>query len=336
MTEKKILILTEANEKVASGHLFESIVLYNELYTNKISAYMMINSDMQPGLKSRITSEYYEYSNDQVADDLIEFVENKKIDTIVFNLREIKNCFIEKIKNYFKKSVYIIIIDEFGHRRLDADIIINPMIDSFYWNYETDGKVYCGAKYLILPQKLKYYHGRKKEIRNSIETITVSMGGIDIPGSTIKLAKWLYGLFHEARINLVLGGGFPYIKELKKIVCNMKHVFLYQNIAYLYDLFMESDIAICAGGNTLHEVAALGVPTLVIPSMPHEERNGKAFEMSGFSICCESADRITRKEFDESILRLSDIQIRKKMSAQGKLISDGKGAERVYKILANQ
>ena len=44
------------------------------------------------------------------------------------------------------KTISIICIDEFGHRNLQADIIVNPMIDSYYWNYgESDARLFCGA-----------------------------------------------------------------------------------------------------------------------------------------------------------------------------------------------
>ena len=42
----KILIITEANEKVASGHLMESIALYKKLVANNIEALILRNHDI--------------------------------------------------------------------------------------------------------------------------------------------------------------------------------------------------------------------------------------------------------------------------------------------------
>ena len=336
--EKKVLIVTEANVKVASGHLFECIALYNELNRNGIAAYLMINADMLPGLKTCVHDSYYEYTTNiqQETECLTRLIEEKRINIVVFNLREITNVFLQEINSKLENSVTTIIIDEFGRRKLEADIIINPMIDNYYWNYETGGKVYCGARYLMLPQNLAQYHEKEKLIREKIEIVTISMGGVDAKGTTIKLAKWLNELLDGVRINIVLGGGFMYMDELKETIQDMKNVFVYQNITYLYDLFMESDIAICAGGNTLHELAAIGLPALVIPSMLHEVRNGKAFEQQGFAICCEDAEYITKNLIQESISRLYDDRVRKKMRNCGKKISDGRGTERIYRILLSE
>ncbi|WWR16283.1 glycosyltransferase [Lachnospiraceae bacterium JLR.KK008] len=336
--KKNILIVTEANARVASGHLLECISCYHELRANGVAAELMINADMPSGLKARMPDTYYEYETDiqREAVRLVEVVREKNIDLILFNLREIANSFLQEIRRALEDTVTVIVIDEFGRRKLEADIIINPMIDSYYWEYDTAGKVYCGAQYLILPENLKSYHEKEKEIRDKVETITVSMGGVDAPGTTVKLAKWLGELSDEIQINLVLGGGFAYTEQLNQTVNGKRNIMVCQNISYLYDLFMQSDIAICAGGNTLHELAALGVPALVIPSMPHEQRNGQAFERQGFSLCCEEARQITKETLTAHLRQLSDSSVRRDMQECGKRIADGRGDERVCRILLKE
>lgn len=335
MTEPKILVVTEANEKVASGHLMECIECCREFCLHSIKTYLMVNRDMPSGLKERISMPYDTYSSNiqEEADALIDFVRKNRIGIVVFNLREIQNRFLQKIRKEIADISSIVCIDEFGHRSLDADVIINPMIDEYYWKYETNGTLYGGAEYLILPRNLKKYHEKEKSIREEIETITVSMGGVDAKGTTLKLAVWLEELFSDVRLNLVMGGGFAYQEQLLELVKGKKNIRIYQNITFLYDLFMESDLAVCAGGNTLHELAALGVPALVTPGMPHEMRNGKAFERMGFSICGEDAEHVTKDSFTADMKRLSDYRLRVEMSGNGKKIADGRGVDRVFQII---
>lgn len=338
MTESKILFVTEANEKVASGHLFECIECCREFCRQNIKVCLMVNRDMPLGLKQRISMSYDTYNSNiqEEADVLIDFVRRNRIRIVIFNLRKIENYFLQKIRKELADTALIVCIDEFGHRSLNADIIINPMIDEYYWKYDTDGELYGGAEYLVLPQKVKEYHKKEKVIRKKIETITVSMGGVDAKGTTLKLAVWLGELFDDIRLNLVIGGGFMYQDKLMELVKGKKNIKIYQNITFLYDLFMESDIAVCAGGNTLHELAALGVPTLVVPGMPHESRNGKAFERLGFSICCEEADYVTKGSVAADMKRLSDYHLRVEMNRNGKKLADGCGVDRVFEIIQNK
>lgn len=333
MKKSGVLIVTEANKKVASGHLFECIVCYNELIKWIPDTFLMVNSDMPPQFKEKLPQGYCEYRSDiqMESDYLVQYILENKIGVIVFNLREINNDFIKKIRQVL--SVCIICIDEFGHRTLDADIIINPMIDESYWQYDSNAVLYCGAEYLVLPPKIVKCHEMDKKINDVIRTVTVSMGGIDAPGTTLKIAQWLPDMWENVQLNIVIGGGFPYREELNEIIKNNGHVAVYQNIDFIYDLFFESDLAICAGGNTLHELAIIGVPTIVIPSMLHELMNGKAFQKKGFSFCCVLADEIKQKDFINSLKMLESVEQRKAMCLTGRKAADGKGYERVCSIV---
>lgn len=334
MKDSNVLIVTEVNNKVASGHLFECLVCYEELQKD-CNVYLMVNGDMPPLFKKRLPKKYIKYQSniqDEV-ETLAHYVSEYGITIIVFNLREIKNTFLHKVQEMVNAG--IICIDEFGHRALDADIIINPMVSETYWTYDTRAELYCGAEYLVLSPEIARYHKLDRPVNERIEEITVSMGGVDAPGTTLKLAQWLPEILDGVRINLVIGGGFPYKKELKKITKNNKRIIIHQNIDYLFDLFYQSDLAVCAGGNTLHELAAIGTPTLVIPSMLHELQNGRTFQRKGFSICCDIAEQINRQGFELNLRRLYDVGIRRDMKERGMHIADGRGGERVCRIIRN-
>lgn len=332
MNDKNILIVTEVNERVASGHLFECIICYEEL-RKEMNVHLLVNKDMPIKFKEKLPDDYIEYrSNIQTETvTLINYIVEYSISLILFNLREIKNDFIKEIRR--NSDIGIICIDEFGHRALDADVIINPMISEKYWRYTSKAMLYCGAEYLVLPAKIVQYHKYDEPINNNIRLITVSMGGVDAPGTTLKMAQWLPHIMNDIHINLVLGGGFLYKKELERIVGDNSNITVYQNIDFLYDLFLKSDLAICAGGNTLHELAVMGVPTLVIPSMPHELDNGRTFQKMGFSVCCDMAEQITEQNFKKCMIGIEDFTVRMNMKRRGKKIADGNGADRVCRII---
>ena len=96
----RILLVTEANEHVASGHLFECIETCNYFISKNIESFLMVNRDMPPGLKSRINVTYFEYKEDiqQEKDFLVSFIREHEINKVMFNLRDIKNEFVLDIK----------------------------------------------------------------------------------------------------------------------------------------------------------------------------------------------------------------------------------------------
>lgn len=335
MRKERILIITEANRQVASGHLFECIVCREYLKQQGINADLMINEDMPNALKARIGDEYITYrSNIQnEVEFLINYLKERDYGQILFNLREIRDDFLLEIKEHI--GTRIICIDEFGNRRLDADVIINPMIDESYWRYDTEAHLYCGAEFLVLPMELQKFHGLNKEIHTNVKKLTVSMGGADLGNSTLKLAQWLPSIDKDLEINLVLGGAYRQEDTLQGIIRGKKQFHVYKNISFLNALFYESDLAICAGGNTLHELAVIGTPAIVIPSMPHEIKNGKAFERKGFGFCGSIAHEFTYEELWELYIQMKKKDIRARMYSAGKKIADGRGYKRIYDILMN-
>lgn len=327
---KKVLIVTEANESVASGHLFECLVLCTELK----DAVLLVNHDIPDKLRDRLPENvcYYEKNIQEESEILIGIIRKEMVEVVLFNLREIKQDFILNLRICYNGKV--VCIDEFGNRRLDADVIINPMIGNKYWNYlDSQGRVIKGHEYLILPSKLNEYNLQNKVIRENINTITVSMGGIDYYNSTLKIVDWLLMMQFSGVINIVLGAGYRYIDELNSCIKGIKNCKVVQDIDYLYDLFLESDLAFCAGGNTLHELAAIGTPTIIVPTMPHELENAIEFQNRGFGIACVLSKELDIGDLDDAYSLVKDYRKRDNMSISGKLIVDGLGYVRVSDVL---
>lgn len=332
--EKKIILVTEANERVASGHLFECTVCAEYMRSLGWQVELMVNDNMPAGFKQRISGEYLTYNGDLQV-EIEAFVEKLKVvepDIVIFNLREIHNEFLTYVKNQMPKTE-MLCIDEFGNRRLDADVIINPMIDSAYWHYETDAELYCGEQYLILPLELQDYREQNTSVNEEIKTVTVSMGGVDAVDSTYRLIQWLPKADEAVQINIVLGGGYKNKEKIMRIAKENTRIQVYQNITWLPKLFSESDVVVCAGGNTLHELAVLGIPTIIMPGMPHEYRNGKAYEKKGFGICTDMASELSYESFEQVYLRLKKKELREQMAQKGKETADGNGYKRICEIV---
>lgn len=331
-----IAILTEANLEVATGHLMESVELASALMEAGKEVVILVNADCPKGLIERITGSYIFYSDEGEVEDILKRISPE---LLVTDLRKLENDQLLKYRECFRGK--IICIDEWGHRRLDADVIINPMIDPYYWEYKTlpSTKLYCGAEYLILPKKLQEYRGKKRGISDEIRRVCVSMGGVDRRGMTLKLAEWLPELLPDALIDIIVGGGFPHLSELQRLVREKdlgNRISVSANVDNIYEHFIRADVAFCAGGNTLHELACLGVPAIVIPSMPHEMGNGRCFEGNGFGICISASESTLQSEVKKSVKKISDYESREKMRVKGKRLQDGRGVDKIYRICKQQ
>ena len=332
-----VWILTEADEQIASGHLLECIDLAKDMMQAGIAVSFFVNADCPAAFQTRIPFAYQMYERN--ADGTLMMPQDAGVrpDVFVFNFRAVTN----RVLDSFRGGGTLVCIDEWGHRALDCDIIINPMVDPYYWHYDTNAKVYGGAEYLALSEKLQDYRQQEKLIREHIERICITMGGVDLHGTTVKLVRWLPDIQETLHgtiqhVDVVLGGGFAHDAALQEaiVASDCKDILhLHRNIPILYDLLMQADLAFCAGGNTLHELATLGVPAIVIPTMPHEWRNGKAFERK---VCCMGlplATEVTKDDTLKAVKTCMPISTRQKMNDAGRTQFDGMGRKRILEVI---
>lgn len=330
---KKIAIVTEADEKVASGHLMECVVCADTFRRAGYEVLFYINNDAADALKDRIPVPFLEYTGRiDGGSDFIGKCRQHFCDCYLFNLRKIENVFLLNFRREIN-DCKVICVDEWGHRRLDCDIIVNPMIDPYYWEYpDSCAQKFYGEKYLVLFSELAEYHKKDKVISFNLRKLVVTMGGVDPRGYSLMLAKWLPCFYCNWQIDFVLGGGFQKTEEVKAALVRYPNVSVYQNISSLYRLLYESDLVLCAGGNTLHETAAIGTPAFIFPGAEHEVRNADMFIQRGFGRKI-SSEQVQREEIIKILSELEDFSVRKEMSDAGKRMIDGMGAERMLDII---
>jgi spore coat polysaccharide biosynthesis predicted glycosyltransferase SpsG len=103
---------------------------------------------------------------------------------------------------------------------------------------------------------------------------------------------------------------------------------------HLKDILAETDIAICAGGQTLCELACMGVPSLVVGIIDNQLNNIEGWRKVGF--IANSGwwqNENVMSILQESFVRLQDEEIRRQRSMVGQRFVDGKGSLRVGDFL---
>ena len=330
-----IFIVTETNERVATGHLMECIVCAEELIKSGYAVSLWINDDASDGLKNRIPCQMREYQKSLEEDYffLLKEALERQPKVIIFNLREIKEILVKKVKESLPAGTRIICIDELGHRELSADIIVNPMIDSYYWDYKgSSAQLFCGAEYLILPKEMETFHSKRKIINTNIRRIIITMGGVDPRNYTSDLIEIVPASFPNAVIDVIIGGGNRYREEIIERTKGNSRMTVSENISNMPELIYEADLIFCAGGNTLHEASCIGTPAMVLPSMPHEVRTAKCFEKKGFGLVIDT-EAEWKKEIFGLFDRIASVKTRSDMSVKGKKISDGLGRMRMVEMI---
>ena len=103
------------------------------------------------------------------------------------------------------------------------------------------------------------------------------------------------------------------------------------------NLFSKADIVITSGGQTLYEMACLGVPGIVISETIYDMEDTIAWEKRGSIIYAGKwTSKNIEKKILKSIINIDQKNIRSNLSKNGQKTIDGKGGIRLAKkILRN-
>lgn len=265
---------------------------------------------------------------------ILDYAHKNHLTGIIIDMRE----YGEQISNLlYQHNVKTILLDDAWSKNVYADILFNGTNAKTYQNYKKNNKhsrVFLGTKYWILDNEFKHYKKRASDIHVKKKyQIVVSMGGSDPNNLTSYVVKALQNI-NNIKITVIIGPLFHHLNKLKKIARHDKKIHFVFSSNKMWKELSKADIAISNGGNTLFELATLGIPTLCIPAFKHEIFYIDEFMKAGFGINLGFKQKNQQKIRDALITILDDKELRKKMCVIANHIMDGNGLTRVTNIMS--
>ena len=243
--------------------------------------------------------------------------------------------FYKEISKLAKIPVFI---DDTGRIKYPPGIIINGSISAQRFNYPAEnGRVYLlGTKYI--PIRKEFWEVREKATRDKLSSVLVTFGGSDFREMTPYVLRFLTENYPEIKKYVVIGGYFS-----KKLISSVKN-FKDENTELIYNpdakslkrIMLNSDVAISAGGQTLYELARVGVPTIAVAVSDNQFVNIDGWLEAGFvKYAGWYEDKNLLKNIEKYLQILSDKNTRSSMARIGRKFVDGMGARRIAKFIKN-
>jgi spore coat polysaccharide biosynthesis predicted glycosyltransferase SpsG len=252
--------------------------------------------------------------------NLINFNELKKsYDVALYDSSRYEKDVLSKLRNITNR---IIAFDFFNYDSDLVDEIINlynhfpERVDSFC------GKLYTGLDYAILSEKILISKSNVSKTDARVpNSFLITFGGEDPNGNTLNVLRTLY----ELNLNgTVLIGKFNnFNKEIQKNF-NKQFKILHQ-VSNIEDYYSVHDCIICGGGTTLLEALYLGKPTIALPQ--------NFYEANFIDYIKQSIKIFSLDEIMDVIRMLDDNNTKILLSDKYKSFIDGKGKERISKII---
>jgi UDP-2,4-diacetamido-2,4,6-trideoxy-beta-L-altropyranose hydrolase len=244
-------------------------------------------------------------------------------------------------ESYIKGHVErVIVIDDLANRQHQCDFLIDQNPIQCEKQYDkllpANAVQLLGTEYaLIRPEFLEMRpESLQRRANSSLETLTISMGGIDNQNINLKVLEILQTTHHatDLQINLVLGFHSPWLGQIKNFLAQSSlHVELYSHVHDMASLLMRSDLALGAAGGSAWERCCLGVPSIIMAIAENQKSGAIALRSSGAATYISSISEIPAalSNFfkDESGHKLF------KMSTAASQLIDGHGARRITERL---
>ena len=346
----EVLFLTEGGRKTGFGHLTRCLALAQgiEKYISKwdtkkhkqkqnkndiefiVSGDKLANNIFNgQNFKIKIKDwikEYKELEKKLKKTDLIiidSYLATKKIYEFIY-----KRLYIQKSKQTAHR---LICIDDYNRILYPPCIIINGSIYGDKLDYPHCSSTYrpiylLGKDYITL--RKEFWKVPRKYIRKRLKDILITFGG----GSHVNFTKKLLKFLTKSHSDLT----YHVVSTSKEISFHKlfpdTHIYQYQNLSPLdmRDLMLKCDIAISAGGQTLYELARVGVPAIGICFAENQMKSLKGFHEEGFLENMEwYSDEKVLNRIDRDVRSLVSQKVRYKKNVIGNNLVDGKGVERI-------
>lgn len=343
------LIRADGNAKIGAGHLMRCLTIADELrrYADSRAVLFVCADRQSAGLaESRGYQTFVLGSEPQ--DMEAELSAWRRIPGI----HQHTNVIL--VDSYFVTKDYlrtvgeygtVTLLDDMGEECFPVDRVINYNAFADRQQYEclyrdSDTELILGSAYVPLrPQ----FREKTCVIRERAENILITAGGGDVNNIGGQIWKAMRRKEEETACkqlcyHLVMGSFNPHLEEMKALEKQSASLRIHHNVHDMAELMGRCDLAVTAGGSTVYELAAAGVPFICFSYAENQEKMTEYLhrERIAFSAGAYHRDpeRVLERIAEQAMALVQDHKSRSMCCIRERELVDGLGAERLAGLLA--
>jgi len=319
----KVAFDTAGGQRAGVGHLLRSIALAGQLRSLKAEVTMLSKEKALPPLvlfamrAARLDAASHDASSPQV-------VVIDRPDTTLARLRRLHRRW---------PAAMLVALDYYGPSAEGLALVIN--LNEARERLRVGGARvdFRGLRFAILRASFRRLRQEQRRVPTRIRQILVGFGGTDPKGWSQQAIQALTRCVpRDVSIHLLSGGSRP--GEDQEACFFEGSVTQHIAVADPAPLLRASDLAVIGGGTMLIEAACLGVPAVVVPRTPEERLFARQFARAGAVRLVQAEKGFPAKAIQRHVTGLfDDADMRRKMQQAGRQLVDGRGANRVAKLI---
>lgn len=298
-----VFILTEAGQKVGFGHLSRCTAIYHAFVRRGIKPLMIVNGDEGIGdfLKG-VRHEVFDWLGS--FQDLLSSIAAADIVFIDSYLTP------QRMYEDIAATVSLVAcIDDYKRIRYPQGVVVNGLIYAPQMNYpkSADVEYLLGIRYALLRKAFWSVPARKTS--PDLKNIFMTFGGSDFLNLAPDTLKAVVEQYPDAKKTIVISRFYKKLKEIETAADKNTQIVLDATDEKIKRLMLASDAAISASGQTLSELAVLGIPGVAFYVADNQLRNWKSWAAKGFIAAGARVDEII-----EGLRQLEPAAIRQRNS----------------------
>lgn len=247
----------------------------------------------------------------------------------------------EKYLAALKSRITTIYMDDIYAFSYPVDMLINYNIYGEEMGYEKDAafadtKLLLGTEYVPLREEFSAGVQQRTAANCGILITTGGSDSFNLAGQLLMEAM-KYDALKEKEYHVVSGSLNPHIGELQALAQKHENIHIHCNVTNMAELMAESEVALSAGGSTLYELCAMGVPVIAFSFAENQERLVQTFVKRGIAQYGGNYRTDGNKMIQNTIAGLEtlleDENLRTEYRKKARTLVDGKGADRIAEAI---
>ncbi|MDD3068186.1 MAG: UDP-2,4-diacetamido-2,4,6-trideoxy-beta-L-altropyranose hydrolase [Acholeplasmataceae bacterium] len=339
-----IAIRVDGNSEIATGHMMRCLAIANGLKDAGQNCVFIVadNDSEQLIIKSgfRIINLHSIWNNlDEEIVDITDAIINNGIDKLIVDTYYVT----EKYLSALERTCRVIYIDDLNAFRYPVSIVINYNLYARDIPYPeiyngTETRLLLGPRYAPLRQEFRLL---KPTYHETAKKILITSGGTDTYNATGKILQEIVNLdlLSGIEYHVIVGKLNSHREFISTLAEKYPSIILHQNVMNMAELMCKCDIAVSAGGTTLYEFCACGIPAITFSIADNQIMNINAFNKR--KLMKLSGDiRDTNNPCIDTILGnmiqyISDFHMRETDGRKLRELVDGRGVERIVKEISS-
>ena len=240
--------------------------------------------------------------------------------------------------NRLHRITHVVYIDDLNAFIYPCSTLINYNLYAEQMDYSdqySKTRLLLGLEYA--PLREEFQNLPQRIVRENVEDVLVTTGGSDpfnIAGSIVEKAKQCPKTTN-LNFHIVAGQFNQNLPMLKQLAAEYPGVIIHRNVQRMSELMLACDIAVSAGGSTLYELCACGVPTICFAWADNQLDNVAAFGQTGMISVGDMRPDMNKgvERITNAVMRLFPADIRQDQAMCFQRLVDGRGALRIAKTL---